>query len=114
MDSNDLEKERGITILAKCTSIEWTGASGTTRINIIDTPATAISAAEAKRTLPLFDAVILLFAPAGGPWRRTKLFTARPLALGPRRMAVVTRTRSEENTLDLRHLLTTSTPLFWW
>src|SRR3546814_460106 len=37
MDSNDLEKERGITILAKCTSIEWTGASGTTRINIVDT-----------------------------------------------------------------------------
>jgi GTP-binding protein len=48
MDSNDLEKERGITILAKCTSVEWTNpANGeTTRINIVDTPATPTSAAK--------------------------------------------------------------------
>ena len=45
MDSGDLEKERGITILAKCTSVEWHGANGdTTRINIVDTPATPTSA----------------------------------------------------------------------
>src|SRR3546814_3165080 len=60
MDSNDLEKERGITILAKCTSIEWTGASGTTRINIVDTPGHADFGGEVERILSMVDGVILL------------------------------------------------------
>src|SRR3546814_8190651 len=55
MDSNDLEKERGITILAKCTSIEWHG----TRINIVDTPGHADFGGEVERILSMVDGVIL-------------------------------------------------------
>ena len=58
MDSNDLEKERGITILAKCTSVEWNG----TRINIVDTPGHADFGAEVERILSMVDGVILLVA----------------------------------------------------
>ena len=61
MDSGDLEKERGITILAKCTSVEWDGADGeTTRINIVDTPGHADFGAEVERILSMVDGVILL------------------------------------------------------
>ena len=56
MDSNDLEKERGITILAKCTSVEWNG----TRINIVDTPGHADFGGEVERILSMVDGVILL------------------------------------------------------
>ena len=56
MDSNDLEKERGITILAKCTSVKWDGA----RINIIDTPGHADFGGEVERILSMADGVILL------------------------------------------------------
>src|SRR3546814_15972900 len=56
MDSNDLEKERGITILAKCTSIEWHG----TRINLVDTPGHADFGGEVERILSMVDGVILL------------------------------------------------------
>src|SRR6476659_8333734 len=51
MDSNDLEKERGITILAKCTSVEWHGKGGDTRINIVDTPGHADVGGEVERIL---------------------------------------------------------------
>jgi len=63
MDSNDLEKERGITILAKCTSIDWEG----TRINIIDTPGHADFGGEVERVLSMCDGVILLTDSAEGP-----------------------------------------------
>ena len=56
MDSNDLEKERGITILSKCTSIDWQG----TRINIVDTPGHADLGGEVERILEMVDGVILL------------------------------------------------------
>src|ERR1700743_2098774 len=61
MDSNDLEKERGITILAKPTSIVWEGANGVpTRINIVDTPGHADFGGEVERILSMVDGVILL------------------------------------------------------
>jgi GTP-binding protein len=60
MDSNDLEKERGITILAKCTSVEWEHDGTTTHINIVDTPGHADFGAEVERILSMVDGVILL------------------------------------------------------
>ena len=69
MDSNDLERERGITILAKATSVEWKG----TRINIVDTPGHADFGAEVERILSMVDGVVLLVDAAEGPMPQTKL-----------------------------------------
>ena len=67
MDSNDLEKERGITILAKCTSVEWPDAAGNvTHINIVDTPGHADFGGEVERILSMVDGVILLVDAAEG------------------------------------------------
>jgi GTP-binding protein len=85
MDSNDLEKERGITILAKCTSVEWQG----TRINIVDTPGHADFGAEVERILSMVDGVILLVDAAEGPMPQTKFVTGKALALGLRPIVVV-------------------------
>ncbi len=85
MDSNDLEKERGITILAKCTSIEWQG----TRINIVDTPGHADFGAEVERILSMVDGVILLVDAAEGPMPQTKFVTGKALSLGLRPIVVV-------------------------
>ncbi|HYD36853.1 MAG TPA: translational GTPase TypA [Allosphingosinicella sp.] len=85
MDSNDLEKERGITILAKCTSVEWHG----TRINIVDTPGHADFGAEVERILSMVDGVILLVDAAEGPMPQTKFVTGKALALGLRPIVVV-------------------------
>jgi GTP-binding protein len=85
MDSNDLEKERGITILAKCTSVEWRG----TRINIVDTPGHADFGAEVERILSMVDGVILLVDAAEGPMPQTKFVTGKALALGLRPIVVV-------------------------
>ncbi|MDZ4108455.1 MAG: GTP-binding protein, partial [Brevundimonas sp.] len=60
MDSNDQEKERGITILAKCTSVLWHGETGDTRINIIDTPGHADFGGEVERILGMVDGCVLL------------------------------------------------------
>src|SRR3954463_2287148 len=90
MDSNDLEKERGITILAKCTSVEWIGGGGeTTHINIVDTPGHADFGAEVERILSMVDGVILLVDAAGGPMPQTKFVTGKALALGLRPIVVV-------------------------
>ena len=80
MDSSDLEKERGITILAKCTSVEWQG----THVNIVDTPGHADFGAEVERILSMVDGVILLVDAAEGPMPQTKFVTGKALQLGLR------------------------------
>jgi GTP-binding protein len=91
MDSNDLEKERGITILAKPTSVEWAppGASETFRINIVDTPGHADFGAEVERILSMVDGVILLVDAAEGPMPQTKFVTGKALGLGLRPIVVI-------------------------
>ncbi len=91
MDSGDLEKERGITILAKCTSVEWTpeGGGETTRINIVDTPGHADFGAEVERILSMVDGVILLVDSAEGAMPQTKFVTGKALALGLKPIVVV-------------------------
>jgi len=85
MDSNDIERERGITILAKCTSVEWKG----TRINIVDTPGHADFGGEVERILSMVDGVCLLVDAAEGPMPQTKFVTAKALALGLRPIVVL-------------------------
>ena len=83
MDSNDLEKERGITILAKCTWVEWDGTDGdTTHINIVDTPGHADFGGEVERILSMVDGVILLVDTSEGAMPQTKFVTGKALALG--------------------------------
>ena len=90
MDSGDLEKERGITILAKCTSVEWEGPDGeVTRINIVDTPGHADFGAEVERILSMVDGVILLVDSAEGAMPQTKFVTGKALALGLKPIVVV-------------------------
>ena len=91
MDSNDLEKERGITILAKPTSVEWTPEGGheTYHINIVDTPGHADFGAEVERILSMVDGVILLVDAAEGPMPQTKFVTGKALGLGLRPIVVV-------------------------
>ncbi len=85
MDSNDLERERGITILAKATSVEWRGA----RINIVDTPGHADFGGEVERILSMVDGVVLLVDAAEGPMPQTKFVTSKALALGLRPIVVL-------------------------
>ncbi len=85
MDSNDLERERGITILAKCTSVQF----GEHRINIVDTPGHADFGGEVERILNMVDGVILLVDAAEGPMPQTKFVTGKALALGLRPIVVV-------------------------
>jgi len=85
MDSNDLERERGITILAKATSVEWKG----TRINIVDTPGHADFGGEVERILSMVDGVVLLVDAAEGPMPQTKFVTAKALKLGLRPIVVL-------------------------
>jgi GTP-binding protein len=76
MDSNDQERERGITILAKCTSIEWKG----TRINIVDTPGHADFGGEVERILSMVDGALVLVDAAEGPLPQTKFVVMKALA----------------------------------
>ena len=85
MDSNDIERERGITILAKCTSLEWHGK----RINIVDTPGHADFGGEVERILSMVDGVVLLVDAAEGPMPQTKFVTAKALALGLRPIVIL-------------------------
>ncbi len=90
MDSNDLEKERGITILAKCTSVEWDDHHGTTtHINNVDTPGHADFGGEVERILSMVDGVILLVDSSEGAMPQTKFVTGKALALGLRPIVVV-------------------------
>ena len=85
MDSNDIERERGITILAKVTSVEWEN----TRINIVDTPGHADFGGEVERILSMVDGVVLLVDAAEGPMPQTKFVLTKALALGMRPIVLI-------------------------
>ena len=85
MDSNDLERERGITILSKCASVEWNGV----RINIVDTPGHADFGGEVERILTMVDGALLLVDAAEGPMPQTKFVTAKALELGLKPIVVI-------------------------
>src|SRR6185437_1874841 len=85
MDSNDIEKERGITILAKATSVEWKG----TRINIVDTPGHADFGGEVERILNMVDGAIVLVDSAEGPMPQTKFVVGKALKVGLRPIVAI-------------------------
>jgi GTP-binding protein len=85
MDSNDLEKERGITILAKATSIQWQD----TRINIVDTPGHADFGGEVERILNMVDGALVLVDAAEGPLPQTKFVVSKALKMGLRPIVVI-------------------------
>ena len=96
MDSNDLEKERGITILAKCTSVVWNQV----RINIIDTPGHADFGGEVERILSMVDSAILLVDAAEGPMPQTKFVLAKALQIGLRPMVVINKVDKSDSRPD--------------
>ena len=85
LDSNDLERERGITILAKCTSVDW----GKTRINIVDTPGHADFGGEVERTLAMVDGVMLLVDASEGPLPQTRFVLKKALEGGKRPIVLI-------------------------
>jgi GTP-binding protein len=85
MDSNDLERERGITILAKCTSVEWRDV----RINIVDTPGHADFGGEVERILSMVDGVVLLVDAAESVMPQTKFVLSKALKLGLKPIVVI-------------------------
>ena len=85
MDSNDLERERGITILAKCTSVQWKDV----RINIVDTPGHADFGGEVERILNMVDGVVVLVDAAEGPMPQTKFVVGKALKLGLRPIVAI-------------------------
>jgi GTP-binding protein len=92
MDSNDLERERGITILAKCTSVVWKGV----RINIVDTPGHADFGGEVERILSMVDSCLLLVDAAEGPMPQTKFVLGKALKQGLRPIAVINKVDKPE------------------
>ena len=99
MDSGDLEKERGITILAKCTSVIWNN----TRINIVDTPGHADFGGEVERILSMVDGVVLLVDAAEGPMPQTKFVTQKALALGLKPIVVINKVDKSDGNPDNAH-----------
>ena len=99
MDSNDLERERGITILAKCTSVVWQD----TRINIVDTPGHADFGGEVERVLSMVDGVLLLVDAAEGPMPQTKFVLGKALKLGLRPIVVVNKIDRPDQRADEVH-----------
>ncbi|PPR56779.1 MAG: GTP-binding protein TypA/BipA, partial [Alphaproteobacteria bacterium MarineAlpha4_Bin2] len=92
MDSNDQERERGITILAKCTSVE----RGDTRINIVDTPGHADFGGEVERILSMVDGVVVLVDAAEGPMPQTKFVVGKALGLGLKPIVLVNKVDKPE------------------
>ncbi len=92
LDSHDLERERGITILAKCASVEWRGA----RINIVDTPGHADFGGEVERVLGMVDGCLLLVDAAEGPMPQTKFVLGKALAAGLAPIVVVNKVDKAE------------------
>jgi GTP-binding protein len=99
MDSGELERERGITILAKCTSVEWEG----TRLNIVDTPGHADFGGEVERILSMVDGVLLLVDAAEGPMPQTKFVTAKALKLGLKPIVVINKADKPDARLEDVH-----------
>lgn len=99
MDSNALEKERGITILAKCTSIDWQGH----RLNIVDTPGHADFGGEVERILSMVDGVILLVDASEGPMPQTKFVVAKALKLGLNPIVVINKADKPDARVDEVH-----------
>ncbi len=99
MDSNELERERGITILAKCASVEWNGV----RINIVDTPGHADFGGEVERILGMVDGVLLLVDAAEGPMPQTKFVTAKALKLGLKPIVVINKVDKPDARADQVH-----------
>ncbi len=85
MDSNDIEKERGITILAKNTALDWNGY----HINIVDTPGHADFGGEVERVLSMVDSVLLLVDAVDGPMPQTRFVTQKAFALGLKPIVVI-------------------------
>ena len=105
MDALDLEKERGITIMAKCTSLHWSG----TKINLVDTPGHADFGGEVERVMSMMDGVLLLVDAAEGPMAQTKFVLTKALKRGIRPIVVINKvdkdtsrvTEVETEVLDL-------------
>jgi len=102
MDRNDLERERGITILAKCTSVEWTvaGAGEPVRLNIVDTPGHADFGGEVERILNMVDGVVLLVDAAEGPMPQTKFVLGKALSLGLRPIVLINKIDKPDQRAD--------------
>lgn len=101
MDSNDLERERGITILAKVTSLQWSPEGGQeSRINIVDTPGHADFGGEVERILHMVDGVILLVDAAEGPMPQTKFVLAKALKLGLKPIVAINKIDKPESRPD--------------
>ena len=100
MDRNDLERERGITILAKCTSVLWKG----TRINIIDTPGHADFGGEVERILNMVDGVIVLVDAAEGVLPQTKFVVGKALQRGLKPIVVVNKIDRQDARADEVHV----------
>ncbi|WGF86315.1 translational GTPase TypA [Marinivivus vitaminiproducens] len=96
MDSNDLERERGITILAKCTSVTWQD----TRINIVDTPGHADFGGEVERILSMVDGVLVLVDASEGPMPQTKFVLGKALRLGLRPIVVINKVDKPDQRAD--------------
>ncbi len=99
MDKNDLEKERGITILAKCTSVVWKG----TRINIVDTPGHADFGGEVERILGMVDGAIVLVDAAEGVLPQTKFVVGKALQRGIKPIVVVNKVDRQDARADEVH-----------
>jgi GTP-binding protein len=96
MDSNDQERERGITILAKAASIEWRG----TRINLVDTPGHADFGGEVERALTLVDGALLLVDAAEGPMPQTRYVLSKALARGLPAVVVINKVDRSDSRID--------------
>jgi GTP-binding protein len=96
MDSNALEKERGITILAKCTAISWKN----TKINVIDTPGHADFGGEVERVLSMADSALLLVDSSEGPMPQTKFVLSKALALGLKPIVIINKVDRSDARID--------------
>lgn len=96
MDSNDLERERGITILSKCTSVQWKD----THINIVDTPGHADFGGEVERILSMVDGVVLLVDSSEGPMPQTKFVLGKALKVGLKPIVVINKADKSDARVD--------------